>query len=98
MRRKKHKHVRKALRFYKINHGFKVPFKVLVDGNFVNALIELKYVTGDAGFEPPSTLSAFWCIRPMRFSPSGHTWKNYMRTCSCYLAGEEKCRSSCLNF
>ena len=42
MRRNRHKHVRKALRFYKINHGFKVPFKVLVDGNFVNALLELK--------------------------------------------------------
>lgn len=42
MRRNRHKQVRKALRFYKINHGFKVPFKVLVDGNFVNALLELK--------------------------------------------------------
>jgi rRNA-processing protein FCF1 len=44
MRRKKHKHLRRALRFYKINHGFRAPYKVLVDGNFVNAIVELKYV------------------------------------------------------
>jgi rRNA-processing protein FCF1 len=44
MRRRKQKHLRRALRFYKINHGFRAPFKVLVDGNFVNAILTLKYV------------------------------------------------------
>lgn len=28
MRRKKHKHARRAVRFYKINGGFREPFKV----------------------------------------------------------------------
>lgn len=28
MRRKKHKHARRAVRFYKINSGFKEPYKV----------------------------------------------------------------------
>ena len=38
MRRKKHKHTRRALRFYRITHGFRPPYKVLLDGNFVHAL------------------------------------------------------------
>ena len=42
MKRKKHKHVRRTLRFYRMNHGFRPPYKVLVDGNFVHALQELK--------------------------------------------------------
>jgi U3 small nucleolar RNA-associated protein 23 len=28
MRRKKHKHTRRSVSFYKINHGFREPFKV----------------------------------------------------------------------
>jgi hypothetical protein len=28
MRRKKHKHTRRTVSFYKINHGFREPFKV----------------------------------------------------------------------
>lgn len=50
MRRKKQKHLRRALRFYKINHGFRAPFKVLVDGNFVNAMLALKYVNHNDTF------------------------------------------------
>jgi U3 small nucleolar RNA-associated protein 23 len=42
MRRKKHKQTRKAIRFYKINFGFRPPFKVILDGNFVHALEALK--------------------------------------------------------
>ena len=42
MRRKKHKHTRKAIQFYRINHGFRPPFKVILDGNFVHALAALK--------------------------------------------------------
>ena len=42
MRRKKHKQTRKAVRFYKINYGFRSPFKVIMDGNFVHALEALK--------------------------------------------------------
>lgn len=30
MRRKKHKHTRRALRFYRITHGFRPPYKVRV--------------------------------------------------------------------
>lgn len=44
MRRKKHKQVRRALRFYKIQHGFRAPFKVLADGNFINAVSVLRCV------------------------------------------------------
>lgn len=29
MRRKKHKHTRRAVKFYKIHHGFREPYKVL---------------------------------------------------------------------
>ncbi|PRW50990.1 rRNA-processing UTP23-like protein [Chlorella sorokiniana] len=42
MRRKKHKHTRRALRFYRITHGFRPPYKVLLDGNFVHALDQMK--------------------------------------------------------
>ena len=28
MRRKKHKHTRRAVKFYKIHHGFREPYKV----------------------------------------------------------------------
>ena len=42
MRRKKHKHTRRAVRFYRINFGFRPPYKVLMDGNFVNAVESLK--------------------------------------------------------
>ena len=42
MRRKKHKHTRRALRFYRIQHGFRPPYKVLVDGYFVHALEAMK--------------------------------------------------------
>lgn len=42
MRRKKHKHTRRALRFYRISFGFRPPYKVLLDGNFVHALDQMK--------------------------------------------------------
>jgi len=42
MRRKKHKSTKKAVRFYKINYGFRPPYKVLLDGNFVHAVDALK--------------------------------------------------------
>lgn len=42
MRRKKHKHVRRALRFFRVQQGFHAPYKVLVDGNFVFAVEALK--------------------------------------------------------
>lgn len=37
MRRKKHKSTRRTVRFFKIAFGFKEPFRVLVDGNFLHA-------------------------------------------------------------
>ncbi|KAK9807075.1 hypothetical protein WJX73_001013 [Symbiochloris irregularis] len=39
MRRIKHKHTRRAVRFFKVQHGFRSPFKVLLDGNFLHALL-----------------------------------------------------------
>jgi U3 small nucleolar RNA-associated protein 23 len=42
MRRKKHKHTRRAVQFYKINFGFREPFKVLLDGNFVHAMVQAR--------------------------------------------------------
>ncbi len=42
MRRKKLKHVKKTVRFYRINYGFRPPFKVIVDGNFCHALESMK--------------------------------------------------------
>lgn len=42
MRRKKHKHVSRTLRFFKMQHGFRAPYKVLADGNFVVAARNLK--------------------------------------------------------
>ena len=38
MRRKRHKATRRALRFLRVNCGFREPYKVLLDGNFVHAL------------------------------------------------------------
>ena len=32
MRRDKHKHTRRAVRFYRVHHGFREPFKVLTKG------------------------------------------------------------------
>eukprot|EP00891_Asterochloris_glomerata_P003825 jgi/Astpho2/3825/Aster-x0178 len=47
MRRKKHKHTRRTVKFFKIHHGFREPYKVLMDGNFVHAMLitNLKEVT-----------------------------------------------------
>lgn len=42
MRRKKHKNVRRTVRFYRINYGFRPPYKVLLDGNFEHALQAMK--------------------------------------------------------
>jgi U3 small nucleolar RNA-associated protein 23 len=42
MRRKKHKHTRARVAFYKIHHGFREPYKVLLDGNFIHATLESK--------------------------------------------------------
>ncbi|WIA30019.1 hypothetical protein OEZ86_000116 [Tetradesmus obliquus] len=39
MRRKKHKHTRRSVSFYKVNYGFREPFKVLLDGNFLHATL-----------------------------------------------------------
>lgn len=39
MRRRKHKHVRRAMAFYRLHFGFREPFKVLLDGNFVHATL-----------------------------------------------------------
>eukprot|EP00884_Botryococcus_braunii_P001476 jgi/Botrbrau1/11329/Bobra.0038s0088.1 len=44
MRRKKHKHARRAVRFYKINGGFREPYKVLLDGNFLHVLLKSSLV------------------------------------------------------
>lgn len=41
MRRKKHKNVRRAVRFYKVSYGFREPFKVLLDGNFIHVMREM---------------------------------------------------------
>lgn len=40
MRRKKHKNTRRIVSFYRLNHGFREPFKVLLDGNFVHAAVQ----------------------------------------------------------
>ncbi|KAK9804414.1 hypothetical protein WJX72_011599 [[Myrmecia] bisecta] len=42
MRRKKHKHTRRAVLFYKINHGFRPPYRVLLDSNFMHAVMLAK--------------------------------------------------------
>lgn len=40
MRRKKHKQTRRAVRYYKVHYGFREPFKILLDGNFIHATHE----------------------------------------------------------
>lgn len=40
MRRKKHKSTRRIVGFYRLNHGFREPFKVLLDGNFIHASVQ----------------------------------------------------------
>lgn len=40
MGRKKHKHARRTVSFYKIHHDFREPHKVLLDGNFIHATLE----------------------------------------------------------
>ncbi|CAL5228383.1 g11506 [Coccomyxa viridis] len=42
MRRLKHKHTRRSIHFYEINYGFRKPYKVILDGNFVHALRETR--------------------------------------------------------
>ena len=44
MRQKRNKRVRRAVQFYKVAHGFKEPYKVLLDGNFLHACELLKHV------------------------------------------------------
>lgn len=39
MRIKRHKAVRKTLKFFQVNFGFREPYKVLVDGNFIHAVL-----------------------------------------------------------
>lgn len=39
MRIKRHKAVRKTLKFFHVNFGFREPYKVLVDGNFIHAVL-----------------------------------------------------------
>ena len=59
MRRKKHKHTRRSLRHYRITHGFRPPYKVLLDGNFVHALDSMKCVHLGRGWchcRPPCML------------------------------------------
>lgn len=43
MRRKKHKNTRRTVQFYKLHYGFREPFKVLLDGNFIHAAVLAKY-------------------------------------------------------
>lgn len=43
MRRKKHKAARRIVRYYKLHFGFREPYKVLLDGNFIHAVTQLKY-------------------------------------------------------
>lgn len=42
MRQKKHKKVQRTLTFLKISHHFREPYKVVLDGNFINALLQTK--------------------------------------------------------
>ncbi|QDZ21792.1 rRNA-processing protein Utp23 [Chloropicon primus] len=51
MRIKRHKAVRKTLKFFHVNFGFREPYKVLVDGNFIHAVL----ATGNGDVE--ATLS-----------------------------------------
>lgn len=76
MRRRKQKNLRRALRFYKINHGFRAPFKVLVDGNFVNAILTLKYVNTPCEAQ---CKQLSWCLH--------QTVHCYLRDMHCTLSG-----------
>lgn len=40
MRRKKHKHTRRTVKFFKIHHGFREPYKVLYCGSQVGSQAE----------------------------------------------------------
>jgi len=40
MKIKRSKRIRKVLQFYKINHGIRAPYKVLLDGEFIQAALE----------------------------------------------------------
>lgn len=42
MRRRKHKHARRSMAFYRVQFGFREPFKVLLDGNFLHATLAAK--------------------------------------------------------
>mmetsp|Transcript_16741 Transcript_16741/g.50023 ORF Transcript_16741/g.50023 Transcript_16741/m.50023 type:complete len:248 (+) Transcript_16741:225-968(+) len=42
MRQKKHKKVQRTITFLKVTHQFREPFKVVLDGNFINALLQSK--------------------------------------------------------
>lgn len=48
MRQKKHKKVTRTLNFLKITHRFHEPFKVVLDGNFINALLQSKTNAAEA--------------------------------------------------
>lgn len=48
MRQKKHKKVSRTLNFLKITHRFHEPFKVVLDGNFINALLQSKTDAAEA--------------------------------------------------
>jgi U3 small nucleolar RNA-associated protein 23 len=56
MRRRKHKNVRRAVRFFKVLHGFREPYKVLLDGNFVHVMREM--AAGDPREKIPQLLGA----------------------------------------
>lgn len=42
MRQKKHKKTTRAVSFYRVNYNLHEPFKVLLDGNFIHAMISSK--------------------------------------------------------
>lgn len=51
------KRLRRALRFFRVAHGFREPFKVLLDGNFVHACMSLSLASSES--ELAALLSKF---------------------------------------
>jgi len=41
MRRRKHKSLSRIVRFYKVNYGFREPYKVFLDGNFIHNVVQV---------------------------------------------------------
>ncbi len=81
MRRKKHKHTRRALRFYRITHGFRPPYKASNWGGGDCGAVQ----AGRAGGRPKPAMLPAAALLPMLLANCCAVFTTLLQSPACHV-------------